>query len=553
MISYLSIQNYTLIDKLEIRFSNNMNIITGETGAGKSILLGALSLVLGQRADTSTLLNKEKKCIIEGHFNIRTYDLSDFFEKNELDYEDLTILRREITPNNRSRAFINDTPVNNNLLKEFASRLIDIHSQHNSLSLMNSDYQMEVLDDFADNIKVIEDYKSIFKTYKSECQKLTDLIAEDNAAKADADYFNFLLNELQAAALYNGEQEEIENELLLLNNAEEIKRKLNNAITLFSEAPCNLLSALKEIVSDLGAVNKFMPATDDLLQRLESSYIELKDIVREIELIEDKVAFSPERAAQITERINLIYSLQSKHRVKCISELLHIASNLEEKLQNIDNMELTLAKLKEKTKKDFDELLNIAKKIREKRIKVKPLIEEKITTLLKELNMPEAVFQINLIPLDDLNNYGLDKVVFKFSANKGIAAEDMSKVASGGELSRLMLAIKSVVSQNKLLPALIFDEIDTGISGEAAVKTGFMLQKMSENMQIIAITHLPQIARLGTTHFEVYKTNADGATQTHIRKLSNDERIKVIATMISGSDLAASAVDAAKDLLALKN
>jgi len=549
MIKYLSVKNYTLIESLELDFDKGVTIITGETGAGKSILIGALSLVLGQRADTNALFDKSKKCVVEGHFDISNYKLENFFLENELDYEETTIVRREITPNNRSRAFINDTPVNTNLLKDFASALIDIHSQHDALSLNRSDYQLAVLDDFAGNALLLDKYLGLYISYCKDKKTLEELIEKEKKSKADLDYYSFLYNELIASVLVDGEQDEAEKELSLLNNAEDIKRNLNSVLQTLNYTDINVLSSLKEVTATLDSLQKYLPEFEELYNRTQGVYIELKDISSELIKAEEKIVFSADRIDEINERLNIIYELQKKHRVNSIEELKIIINDLSEKLMLISSLEKDITHLEKAIELEKNELLALSQSISEKRIKHIPVLEKKITTLLHELLMPDAVFEILLTSNHPFRKDGTDTLSFLFSANKGSSPDEISKVASGGELSRLMLAIKSVVSHNKLLPTLIFDEIDTGISGETAVKTANIINKMGHNMQIIAITHLPQIACLGKNHFVVYKTVKGEKTITSISKLTSDERIKAIAGMISGLNLTDASLSTARELL----
>ena len=549
MIKYLSIQNYTLIESLALDFDNGITIITGETGAGKSILIGALSLVLGQRADTNALFDKSKKCVVEGHFDISHYNLESFFLDNELDYEDTTIVRREITPNNRTRAFINDTPVSTNLLKDFASALIDIHSQHDALSLNRSDYQLAVIDDFSGNALNLEQYRNLFLSFSKHKKALEELMEREKKSKADLDYFSFLYNELSACNLVEGEQDDAEKELALLNNAEDIKRNLNIILQKLNYSEINVIGSLKDITATIEGLQKYLPEFDELFKRTQSVYIELKDIFSVLFKTEENIVYSTERIDEINDRLNIIYELQKKHRVNSVEELKLIIDDLSDKLLLISSLETEIETLEKNIEQEKKELTTLSQIISGNRKKHIPIVKEKITKLLHELLMPDAVFEIPLVSNLPFRSDGTDTISFLFSANKGTLPDEISKVASGGELSRLMLAIKSVVSANKLLPTLIFDEIDTGISGETAVKTANIINKMGHNMQIIAITHLPQIACLGKNHFVVYKTVKGEKTITSITKLSSEERVKAIAGMISGHHLTEASISTAKELL----
>ena len=549
MIKHISIQNYTLIESLEIDFDEGLTIITGETGAGKSILIGALSLVLGQRADTNVLLDKSKKCIIEGHFEISKYNLENFFVQNELDYEQITIVRREITPNNRSRAFINDTPINANILKDFASELIDIHSQHDSLSLNRPNYQLAVLDDFSDNSSLLEQYKTLFLSYCKNRKVLEELLEKENMSKANFDYYTFLYDELISANLVDGEQEDAEKELALLNNAEDIKKNLNLILHTLNYSDINVLSSLKEVTATIDNIQKYLPEIEELFKRTQSTYIELKDIFSELLKTEEHIVYSPDRIEEINDRLNIIYEFQKKHRVNTIAELKHLTNAFSEKLHLINSIDAEILTLEKTLVKEKENLKISANNISANRKQNIPILKQKITALLHELSMPDAVIEIKITSELPFRNDGTDSIVILFSANKGSEPDEISKVASGGELSRLMLAIKSVVSHKKLLPTLVFDEIDTGISGETAVKTANIINKMGKNMQIIAITHLPQIASLGKNHFVVYKTIKGEKTISTISKLMSEERVKVIAEMISGHKLTEASISTAKELL----
>jgi len=549
MIKHISIQNYTLIESLEIDFDEGLTIITGETGAGKSILIGALSLVLGQRADTHSLFDKSKKCIIEGHFDISKYHLDNFFIENELDYEDVTIVRREITPNNRSRAFINDTPVNANILKDFAAALIDIHSQHDSLSLNRPNYQLAVLDDFSDNNSLLEAYKTLYFSYCKNKKTLEELLEKEKMSKSNLDYYNFLYHELNNAHLVDGEQEAAEKELELLNNAEDIKKNLNLILHSLNLSDINVLSSLKEVTATIDNIQRYLPELEELYKRTQSAYIELKDIYSELSKTEERIIYSPEKIEEISDRLNIIYELQKKHRVNSIKDLHILIEDLTEKLHLINSLDNEILALENTIEKEKEALKIAANNISANRKKHLPILNEKITSLLHELSMPDAVIEIKMTTDLPLKNDGTDAIEILFSANKGNKPDEISKVASGGELSRLMLAIKSVVSQKKLLPTLIFDEIDTGISGETAVKTAGIINSMGKNMQIIAITHLPQIACLGNNHFVVYKTTVSDKTKTNISKLKSEERVKAIAEMISGHKLTEASMSTAKELL----
>jgi len=549
MIKYLSIQNYTLIEHLELNFTEGTTIITGETGAGKSILIGALGLVLGQRADTQALMDKLKKCIIEVHIDISPYQLNNFFDIHELDYEPCTIIRREVLPNNRSRAFINDTPVNVNILRELASFLIDIHSQHDTLSLNQSDYQMAVLDDFSGNQKTLDQYKTIFQSYNTHKQEIAKLKDAERKQKADYDYYRYLAVEINDAQIKDSEQEELENELNILINSEDIKRKIHEILGLLNNNDVNIISGLKEITAKLNMLINYLPETEDLHHRTHTTFIELKDIYNSLSKTEADIVYSAERIEEINGRLNIIYGLEQKHRVNTVKELNELSVEYEQKVKQIDTLEVSIQNLEKIISEEEKELLKLAGSLSENRQKNIGSLKQKIVTLLQELAMANAEFEISMNSRLPLNNTGSDHVRFLFSANKGAEVNDISKVASGGELSRLMLAIKSVVSQQKLLPSIIFDEIDTGISGETAVKTAHIINNMAKHMQIIAITHLPQIACLGNNHFLVYKDIKDSKSTTFVKKLDDKSRVSVIAEIISGKKITDAALATAQELL----
>lgn len=552
MLQRLLIQNYALIEQLDISFSTGLSIITGETGAGKSILLGGLSLILGQRADTQALLKKDKKCFVEGEFVIKEYALQDFFKANELDYEDITTIRREISPEGKSRAFINDTPVNLNQLKELGSRLVDIHSQHETLTLNNSSFQLSVVDANAQHPVLLLDYQHKFKTYKVLQSTLNECIANEKQSKTDLDYFQFQFNELDEAKLHGGEQEKLEQELELLNNTEEIKLNLSRSYNALSMGEVNLVSQLNDIKTLLAAIIKYNPVYEELSSRLKSCHIELKDIAAEIEQMEQDVIYNPTRIEEINGRLNVLYQLQQKHRVSTVEDLLIIRNDLSDKLYNIVSLEENIEKLTAGLNKQFLELIKVAQKISDNRKTAIPKIEKEVKNLLSEVGMPNAILKIEhrVQEKEQVNASGLDVIRFLFSANKGSDFKELNKVASGGELSRLMLCIKALIAKLTALPTIIFDEIDTGVSGEIAFKVGTIMEAIAKEHQVIAITHLPQMASKGDTHFFVYKDIVKGITQSNIKKLSKEERVNEVAKMLSGEKLSEAAIQNARTLLA---
>lgn len=551
MLSRLIIRNYALIEDLDISFSDKLNILTGETGAGKSIILGALSLILGQRTESKYFYNQQKKCTIEGVFNISGYKLQHFFEDKDLDYEEETVLRREITADGKSRSFINDTPVNLTVLRNLGELLIDIHSQHAVLEINNEDFQLLVVDSLAANKVLLENYQENFRAYKKTVSRLKQLEEESRQARADMDYYQFQFNELEQAALRDGEQEDLEQELSALNHAEEIKRNLLASVYLLTDHEQAAVPQLKEALLQLQHIEKFFSPVKDLAGRLESSLIEIKDIAAEIEGLEQKTQTDENRTAEISERLNVIYNLQKKHRVNSVQELTEIRESLSGKLDSITFAEEELEKLKAESRKLEAELIVLSDTLSASRNEVIPSIEERIGQILAEVGMPNAVLRIEneLLAEDQLNLHGRNKVQFLFSANKGQAPAPMNKIASGGELSRLMLSIKSLISRHIALPTIIFDEIDTGISGEVALKVGRIMEKLADEMQVIAITHLPQIASKGDAHYYVYKDEKQDITHTNISLLNTEERVIEIAKMLSGENPGEYAIQHAKELL----
>ena len=556
MLRHLSIQNYALIEKIEIDFPQGLSIITGETGAGKSILLGALSLIAGSRADSSSLQDKTKKCIVEGVFDIKNYSLKGFFTANELDYAEQTTIRREVSPEGKSRAFINDTPVNLSQLRELSLELIDIHSQHETLTLNEAQYQLSAVDAFAKTEENVQKYKAEYKKYKEAAQQLAELIEKEKQAKLDADYWQFQFDEFEQLNLKAGEQEKSEEELKVLENAEEIKEvleKITNALN-GGDASASLsvtgaLPLLADSKTQLSSISKLNSAYNDLLSRINSSYIELKDIANEIETLYEKVSFDPKRAEELTGRLDEIYRLQKKHQVNSVEGLLEVKTRVEEKLKTNASLEIEINKLQKETEKMRAALFTQAKKISEARKKSLPKLEKEVSALLSSLAMPNAQFRVEHILLEMLTEQGIDKIKFLFSANKGSELKEISKVASGGELSRLMLSIKSLIAKNTALPTIIFDEIDTGVSGGIAEQVGKMIYAMADSMQVVTITHLPQIASKGDSHFTVYKEEKSGKTFTQIKSLAKEERVREIAKMLSAGKPTDASLKNAKELL----
>lgn len=551
MLKRLSISNYALIDNLDIAFSNELNIMTGETGAGKSIILGALSLILGQRAEGKYFFNQQKKCVIEGTFLVNEFQLDEFFRENDLDYDRETVLRREISADGKSRAFINDTPVNLTTLKKLGEKLIDVHSQHATLEINDEDFQLLVIDTVAGNQTLLNTYHKTYKSYRQTQSRLKDLISQSNQSKADLDYFQFQFDELEKAGLSADEQQDLEQEQDILTHAEDIKRSLIMAISILSESEHAVIAQLKEAAVSLSQAEKYNPEIKGLNERLNSSLIEVKDILSEIERIEQSSFIDEARLEDINERLNIIYTLQKKHRVNSNSELIGIRDELSDKLNSILFAEEDIQKLKIESDELHSEVLNLSEQLNKSRLAIIPQVEDQVKETLQEVGMPNAVLQIinEAFPEGRFDINGNIQIRFLFSANKGQSPLPMNKVASGGELSRLMLSIKSLIAKHTALPTIIFDEIDTGISGEVALKVGNIMEKLSENMQVIAITHLPQIASKGNVHYSVYKDELSDNTRTNIRELNREDRVLELAKMLSGDNPGESAIQNARDLL----
>lgn len=549
MITSLSIENFALIEKLNIDFSNGFSIITGETGAGKSILLGALGLVLGKRADLNSLKNKEEKCIVEANFSIGKYNLKTFFESNDLDYDEQTIIRREILPSGKSRAFINDSPVNLQQLQDLSFYLIDIHSQHQTLELSEEDFQFKILDSIADNQNLLVEFQSLLKQYRSAKLSLDSKRNEFSAILKEKDYNYFLYQELETASLKSGELEELEKNYQALNNVEFIKENLEKLLQISSEEEFGILKNLKEFKAVLQKNSGFSPEYQSLLERTNSILLEFEDVVQELNRESDLVINDPEKLEAVSQKLQLIYNLQKKHNVLTVEELLKIQSELESKVVSVSTVENEIEKL-EKSLKDFAfQLDKIAAIMSKNRREAVPNLIEKLVVMLNQLGMKDVRFKIEIIASDSYHNNGKDTLQFLFSANKGTDFGQLKKVASGGEMSRIMLAVKSILSNYSKLPTIIFDEIDTGVSGEIANKMGEIMREMSKTMQVFAITHLPQIAAKGSTHYKVFKTVYGETTVSELKLLNADERIIEIAEMLSGKDISDSAVNHAKALL----
>lgn len=549
MLVKLFVQNYALIKELDIELEEGLTIITGETGAGKSILLGALSLILGARADSSVLLDNNEKCIVEGTFRIENYDLNEFFSSNELDYEPVAILRREINPAGKSRAFLNDTPVTISLLKELGDKLIDIHSQHQTLMLNDNSFQLNLIDSFAGNATLISEYKLVYNSYHKLKKEFGELKEKADRNSADLEYYKFQLNQLEEAKLISGEQEKLEKEQEMLEHAEEIKLALSNSLNLLSSDEMSILSMLKEVKLNIGKIKEFLPEVDNLLSRSESSYIELDDIAGEIEKLGTSIEADPQHLIQVNNRLDNIYSLIQKHRVGNLNELITKKEEIGNLINSIVTSDERFLELEKLLEKEVSSLKIISEKMSANRKGVLNDVELKITELLKQLGMPNAKFRITLSQLKDFTPTGLDHADFLFSANKQVAPENLAKIASGGELSRVMLSLKSLLTKNNNLPTIIFDEIDSGVSGEVADKVGQILSGMGKYMQVVNITHLPQVASRGTRHYHVYKDESGDSTITRVKLLSMDERVIEVARLLSGSEITETAIKNARELL----
>ena len=549
MLLSLSIKNYALIESLETDFSNQFSVITGETGAGKSILLGALGLVLGNRADLTSLKDKEQKCIIEAQFAISNYNLQSFFDENDMDYEDKTIIRREILPSGKSRAFVNDSPVNLQELQELGAMLLDIHSQHQTRELTEENYQIDILDAVANNGNNVIAYKNALSDFKSTQKELKQLISEKEALVKEYEYNSYLLNELLAANLVDGEQEELEQELEQLSNVEFIKENFERILAIANEEQVGAIMNLKEIKVSLQKIAAFSTQYAQLQERLTSSLLEIEDIVSECEQNNEKILADPERLELVNTKLQSIYNLQKKHQVQTVAELLVIQNELDAKVIRVDDLDGAIQKLQAELNSKQTKVDEIAKSIFENRKKTAPILIEKIRAILAQLGMVEANFQIEINHTDSYYPKGKDEVILLFSANKGTSFGLLKKVASGGEMSRIMLAIKAILANYSKLPTIIFDEIDTGVSGEIAIKMGEIMKEMSVTMQVFAITHLPQIAAKGSSHYKVSKRNQGDTTISELNLLTSEERIQQIAEMLSGKDITDSALQHAKALL----
>ncbi len=549
MLTSLSIHNYALINQLSIDFSSGLSIITGETGAGKSILLGALGLVLGNRADLSSLKDTSKKCIVEAKVAVSNYNLRDFFEEVDLDYEDITILRREILPSGKSRAFVNDTPVNLSVLNQLRSKLIDVHSQHQTMELSDVNFQFSVLDALAKNTSKVASYKRGVQQLNVLKKELENLETTQREVNLQHDYNLHLFKELEEANLQLTEQEELESKLEKLNNIEDIKLNLSEALDISANEQSGIQNLLNTLENRLSKIAPFSKEYQEISERITSVKIEIDDIIGELETANENVEFNPNEAEEINDRLQLLYNLQKKHYVNSNEELVTILETLSEKVSLVENADATINQKKKEIESVSEKLDKVALKISDSRKKVIKNLKSELEDLLSELGMENARFSINIKQTPTYYSNGKDELEFLFSANKGGNFGELKKVASGGELSRIMLAVKKVLSENIQLPTIIFDEIDTGVSGEVSNKIAAIMQQMSKHMQVISITHLPQVAAKGNNHYKVYKKEVNSITTTNLKLLTTEERIVEIAEMLSGKEISETAITHAKELL----
>ena len=549
MLQSLAIKNFALIEDIKILFSKGFTIITGETGSGKSILLDALALVLGRRADLSALRNPQEKCVVEAEFAIENYALADFFKQEELDYEPLTIIRREILPSGKSRAFVNDSPVTLDVLSGLAKALIDIHSQHDTQQLSEEDFQFFLIDSLAENTPLLQEYQAALKVYKQQSKKLQELKDFQENTQKEHDYNTFVLGELQEIDLEEGMQEELEAFYTQASNSETIRDNLTEGANLLAEEEQGIITQMRDLSSLFSTLSSYSPQYNELYERIDAVYIELDDLSREVYDLAENVEFDPKKLARVQKKLQKLYDLQKKHKVSTVSELIAIEEALEAKVAQMENIEGDIEIAQREVDKALESLSALAQKLHKVREKVIPALTKSLQTTLKDLGMPNAQFQISLTPTEQYLAKGNDSLSFLFSANKGGNFGLLKKTASGGELSRIMLAIKHLLATKIALPTIIFDEIDTGVSGEIAHKMGEIMKQMSQSRQVFAISHLPQVASKGDVHIKIYKTDIAGRTTTQFQELSPEQRIEEIAQMLGGKDITESAREHAKQLL----
>ena len=549
MLKHIEIRNYALIEHFDIDFDGGLSVITGETGAGKSIMMGALALVLGQRADTKVIQQGKSKCVVEAVFDIAALALQPLFERLDVDYADECILRREVLDSGKSRAFVNDTPVNLQQLRDISVRLVDIHSQHENLLLGENAFQLGVVDAMAESQHELADYRHKYKLYKEAERRLADLQQTAEQWRSERDYAQFQFDQLAALALADGEQESLEAELETMNHSEEVKTALAAALANLSDEAAGVQIRLKDTLSALRRIARFLPPNADYEQRVESALVDLNDIASELENRLNDTDFDPQRKDFVESRLDQIYTLQQKHRVRTVAELLRLQADFEAKLSRIDGFDFELEQLTQQKTQAQADLSRAAEVLSHKRASVQTLLESEVSRQLVQLGMPNANFVVRITAADGFLPMGTDVVEFLFSANKNHAPQTIAQTASGGELSRLMLVIKALMASHTQLPTIVFDEIDTGVSGEVAHRMGLIMSQMAQSMQVIAITHLPQIAAKGTAHYRVFKHDTADATVTDIVRLSPTERIHEIAEMLSGKNPSEAAIENAKELL----
>jgi DNA repair protein RecN (Recombination protein N) len=550
MLQTLTIQNYALISRLEIDFPSGFSVITGETGAGKSILLGALSLILGQRAEAKSIKQNENRCLIEGIFNISSYQLDSYFSEKGWEYDpDQCILRREIWASGKSRAFINDSPVGLNDLKELGSFLIDIHSQHQNLLLADNQFQLQVLDVLAKNRELKNEYLSVYREYIRTEKEIKELKEKIHIRKTEEDYLRFQFNQLQEARLQADEQERLEQESETLSHIEEIKNGLCRLEEYFSSETTGVVPVLKESFKQIMSLRKVYSASEQMAERIETAYLDLKDLAADIQIRQETLEFNPERLQEVNDRLHIIYSLQQKHRLSSVDALIELRDNLDKQIQEIDHSGEALEALEKKSAQLYAQASTLGEKLSQTRKEAASALENQLVKTVSALGMPNIRFSAEMLRKESFDSNGWDSGTYLFSANKNVELKPVAQTASGGEISRLMLGVKSLIAGAMALPAIIFDEIDTGVSGEVADKVGDIMHQMGETMQVIAISHLPQIAAKGAVQYLVYKEENNHLSETRIRRLSYEERIKEIAQLLSGAQLTAAAIENAKELL----
>lgn len=550
MLKRLRIRNYALIDALEIDFSERLTIITGETGAGKSILLGALGLVMGERADSKTFYNDQEKCVVEAEFDVAKYDLREFFDEHELDYDHEVVVRREVVPNGKSRAFVNDTPVNNQVLQRLTEALIDLHQQFDVLDIHNVNFQLRMIDALADNQLILKGYQQGYRRYATDRRRLAELVQASQSGEKELDFVRFQLEELHKAGLIEGEQESLEDELSRLTNAEDIKRTYGTAFNYLAETEQNIVGQLIEIQRTMSATRKISTDLNGLSERLESVIAELQDLAKECDRVSEATEHDPQRIQDIQDRLNTIYKLQKKHGLASVDELLRLQNDLEQQLGGFTDLGEAIAQLEHALAEQEQHLRTVAATLHERRVAMVTDFEEKVQSMLAQLSMPHSRLKVAVEPTESLGPTGADDVQFLFASNVGSRYLPIKDVASGGELSRLTLCTKSLVADAIPLPTLIFDEIDSGVSGDVSMKMGLILRELSQRHQVVSITHTPQIAARADRHYFVFKKVDGDRTVTNVRLLNEDERVRSIAVMLSGNPPSDAALATARELVA---